>query len=367
MTEYEQVITKAELALNNGEYNYCIKLLSPLLEKFATSTNEGVNIRMILITSLSGVNRQEESIKLCKELRKSKSTKVREEAKSLLQILDSPNLKIPDNWNVKFEDSIFDKEFKQTTVPNKYSEKAQKYIKISDQPTGETKPFQKGFIVIIISIFLLIIFLLSGCVRIENNLDLRGIDSINYNFRIDSKYLKKIPWQLNFESDIKKITSSKEILIDDDIFILNKKDMNIREAENNINEILKIASTNISKDLKNIEIDKFEKDYIFRKKYIYKIYLDLLDLENFNDLEIFINIINPSKVSLNEDNENINVNKNKIAWKILPEEINQIEFSFWYWNRSLICSLAVFLLVLFAYYIRKKRYELGSNLPQLPS
>ncbi len=367
MTEYEQVINKAELALNNGEYNYCIKLLSPLLEKFATSTNEGVNIRMILITSLSGVNRQEESIKLCKELRKSKYSHVREEAKALLQILDSPNLKIPDNWNVKFEDSIFDKEFKQTTVQNKYSEKAQKYIKISDQPTGETKTFQQGFIVLIITIFLIIIFLLSGCVRIENNLDLREIDSINYNLRIDSKYLKKIPWQLNFESEIKKVTSSKEILIDDDFFILNKKNLNIEETENNINEILKIASNNISTDLKDIEIDQLEKDYILGKKYIFKIYLDLLELENLNDLEIFINIINPSKALLNIDNKNIAVNKNKITWKILPGEINQVKFSFWYWNRSLIWSFAILLLILFAYYIRKKRYELGSNLPQLPS
>ena len=57
MTEYQQVINKAEIALNNGEYNYCINLLNPLLEKFTTSTYEGVNIRMILITSLSGVNR----------------------------------------------------------------------------------------------------------------------------------------------------------------------------------------------------------------------------------------------------------------------------------------------------------------------
>lgn len=265
MTEYKQVINKAELALNNGEYNYCIKLLSPLLEKFPTSTKEGVNIRIILITSLSGVNRKEESIKLCQELRKSKYSHVREEAKALLQILDSPNLKIPDNWNVKFEDSIFDKEFKQTTVQKKYSEKTQKYIKISNQPTGETKPFQQGFTVLIITIFLLIIFLLSGCVRIENNLDLRGIDTINYNLKIESKYLKKIPWQLNFESEIKKITSSKEVFINDDMFLLNKKDLNISETENNINKILKIASTNISTDLKDIEIDKFEKDYILGK------------------------------------------------------------------------------------------------------
>ena len=146
MTEYQQVINKAEIALNNGEYNYCINLLNPLLEKFTTSTYEGVNIRMILITSLSGLNKQEESIKICKQLKKSKYSHVREEAKALIQILDSPNLKIPDNWNIKFEDSIIDKEFKQKITQNKYSEETQKYIKITDQPTGETKPFQKGFI-----------------------------------------------------------------------------------------------------------------------------------------------------------------------------------------------------------------------------
>ena len=367
MTEYEQVINKAELALNNGEYNYCINLLSPLLEKFTTSTLEGVNIRMILITSLSGVNNKEESIKICKQLRKSKYSHVREEAKALLQILDSPNLKIPDNWNIKFEDYIINKEFKQTTLQNNYAEKTQKYINISEQPTGETKPFQKGFLILITIISLLIISLLSGCVRIESNLDLREIDSINYDFRIDSKYLKKIPWQLNFESEIEKISSNNEIFIDDDVFILHKKGLDIIETKNNINKILKIASNNISSNLKEIEINKFEKNYILGKKYFYEINLDLLELENFSDLEIFINIINPSDTKLLKDNKNIITNKNKISWKILPGELNQIEFSFWYWNRTLLWTSVIILLILFAYYIRKKRYELGSSLPQLPS
>ncbi len=367
MIEYEQVINKAELALNNGEYKHCINLLSPLLEKFTISTPEGVKIRMLLITSLSGVNRQEESIKICKQLRKSKYSHVREEAKALLQILDSPNLKIPDNWNIKFEDSIIDKDFKETTAKNNYSEKAKKYIKISNKPTGETKTFQKGFIVISLSILILIIFLLSGCVRIENNLDLREVDYINYDLRIDSKYLKKIPWQLNFENELKKTTYKKDIFINDDVFLLHKNGLNIKETENNINKILKIVSENISTNFKDIEIDKFEKNYFLGKKYFYKINLDLLELENFNDLEIFMNIINPSKALILNDNENINTNKNKITWKILPGEINHIEFSFWYWNKALICTLVILLLILFAYYIRKKRYELGSNLPQLPS
>ena len=367
MTEYEKVINKAELALNNGEYNNCINLLSPLLEKFTTSTREGVNIRMILITSLSGANRQEESIEICKELRKSKYSHVRDEAKALLQILNSPNLKIPDNWNVKFESNNIDKDFKQTTLQNKYPESSTKYINISDQPTGETKPFQKGFSILIVILFILIIFLLSGCVRIENNLDLREIDSINYDFRIDSKYLKKIPWQLKFEGEVKDITSIKDIFINDDIFQFHKSGLNITETENNINNILKIASANITTNLKEIEIDKFEKNYILGKRYFYKINLDLLELENFNDLEIFFNIINPSKAYIYNKNINIDTNKNKIIWKILPGEINHIEFSFWNWNRSLIWTLIVLLLIIFAYYIRKKRYELGSNLPQLPS
>ena len=367
MTEYEKVINKAQIALNNGEYKYCINLLNPLLEKFTPSTNEGVNIRMILITSLSGANRQEESIEICKQLRKSKYSHVRDEAKALQQILDSPNLKIPDNWNVKFEDNIIDKEFRQTAAQNKYSERVQKFIKISDQPTGETKPFQKGFSIFVVILFILIIFLLSGCVRIENNLDLREIESINYDLRISSKYLKKIPWQLKFESELKEIISSKEIFLDDDIFLFHKKGMNLSETEKNINKILKISSTNISTNLKDIEIDKFEKNYILGKKYFYKINLDLLELENFNDLEIFFNIVNPSKANINKENKNINTNKNKIIWKILPGEINHIEFSFWHWNRSLIWTSIVVLLIIFAYYIRKKRYELGSDLPQLPS
>ena len=367
MTEYQQVINKAEIALNNGEYNYCINLLNPLLEKFTTSTYEGVNIRMILITSLSGLNKQEESIKICKQLKKSKYSHVREEAKALIQILDSPNLKIPDNWNIKFEDSIIEKKFKQNITQNKYSEETQKYIKITDQPTGETKPFKKGFIVLILIMSILLTSLLSGCVRIENNLDFSEIDNINYDLRIDSKYIKKIPWQLTFESELKKITSSKEIYINDDIFLLHKKGLNLTETKNYINKILKIASDIISTNLKDIEIDKFERNYIFWKKYFYTINLDLLKLEQFNDLEIFIHINNPSNTLLLKANKNININKNEISWRILPGEINQIEFSFWYWNRSLIWTLVVLLLIAFAYYIRKKRYELGSNLPQLPS
>jgi len=77
--------------------------------------------------------------------------------------------------------------------------KKKKFINVTETPTGETKPFQKGFSLIIFLILLLLIPLLSGCVKVEDTLDLSELDSITNNLVIESKYIKKFPWQLNLK------------------------------------------------------------------------------------------------------------------------------------------------------------------------
>ncbi len=367
MLNYDQILNKAELALNNGEYNDCIDLLSPTLNEFPVSTSKGVNIRMMLITALSGINQKEESIKICKQLMKSKYKNIREEAKSLIQILDSPNLQIPDNWNIQFENPVISEKFSPSTPKNKSIKESPKYINTTNLPTGETKPFQKGFIIFSCILSLLLLSLLSGCMKIENNLDFREINSINYELKINSKYVNKIPWQLNFEKKLRDISSTKDISFNDEGFILKKNGLKLEEIKLFINQILKIASSNAEINLKDLKIDQLEKNFYLGKKYFFNIELDLQNLINFDDLEISINIINPTKVKLLKDNKNVNINERNIIWNLLPGNINQIEFSFWHWNIFLIWTLIVILLIIFAYYIRNKRYALGSNLPQLPS
>ena len=367
MLDYEKILNKAELALNNGEYKYCIDLLNPYLKEFPVSTSKGVNIRMMLITALSGINKKEESIKICKQLIKSRDRNIRDEAKSLIQILDSPNLRIPDNWNIKFEDSFTSEKINHSTSKNQPINQSKQYINISNLPTGETKPFQKGFIVFTFILSLLLLSLLSGCVKVENNLDLREINSINYELKLDSKYISKIPWQLNFERKLKKISLRKDIYSNDENFTLKKNGLDIEGVRSYINQILKIVSNTIEIDLKDIKIDQFEKNYYLGKKYFFNIEFNLINLKNFDDLDISINIINPTKVMLLKENKNVNLFERKITWKILPGKINQIEFSFWHWNRILIWTFMVIILIIIAYYIRNKRYALGSNLPQLPS
>ena len=119
--------------------------------------------------------------------------RTRENAKYLLEVIDSPDIKKPENWNIQFESDPSAVSYTHLTLPtNREVLKKKKFINVTETPTGETKPFKKGFSLIIFLILLLLIPLLSGCVKIEDTLDLSELDSTTNNLVIESKYLSLI-------------------------------------------------------------------------------------------------------------------------------------------------------------------------------
>ena len=368
MKSYQQVVETAEFALIKGEYNYCIEYLYPVIEYYPPSSKEGVNLRTLMITALSGTNKNEEAKKFCKELLRSHDYKVRENAKYLMEIIDSPEIKKPDNWNITIESNpILNKKSLSSLNLNKNKKKPKKFINISNTPTGETKPFKKGFIFIISLFLLLLIPLLSGCVKIENTLDLSEIDSISNDFKIESKYIKKFPWQINFEQKIKEMFPDAEISKGELDFSFKNKNLNFLTAQETLYKIQKTAGELLveSTDLK---INSVEKNFFFFKKYNYRLDLDLQNLQYLDDLELTFNIISPNRVSVRDpNNPSIEASKNFISWNLNPGEINRLEFTFWDWNKLLLGFLLILFILLLAYLIRFYRYKIGSNLPELPS
>jgi len=289
MNNYEQVLKTVELALANGEYNFCIEFLSPIIESYPLSSKQGVNLRTILITALCGVNKKENAKKFCKELLKSYDFKTRENAKYLMEIIDSPEIKKPNNWNINFESNLTNNKKHNNSIKLKKNNlEDKKFINVRDNPTGETKPFQKGFTIIIFFILLLLIPLLSGCVHIENTLDLSEIDSINNYLKVESKYIEKFPWQIKFEERIKDIFPNAEIVIDESSFYLKNKNLNFEKTVNTIKSIQQSAGE-IADKKTELEINKKEKNLIFLKKYNYKINANLktiIDIDNLEDLKL---------------------------------------------------------------------------------
>ena len=368
MRTYEQVLEKVELALAKGEYHYCIEFLSPIIDKFPLSSKEGVNLRTILITALCGINKKEDAKKFCKELLKSYDNKTRENAKYLMEVIDSPDIKKPKNWNVEFEcgPSLNKKSLNSLRKKKEVTVK-KKFINVTDTPTGETKPFQKGFSLIIFLILLLLIPLLSGCVKVENTLDLSELDSITNNLVIDSKYIRKFPWQIKFEEKIKDIFSDAEIVQDDSTFSLKNKNLNLENAKQVLKTIQNTAG-DLAGGSTNIEINTSQKNYIFFKKYFYRVNLDLSSIQSVENLELIFKIIHPNKATLSgKKNSNLEITRNLIIWNLNLGQINSLEFSFWSWNKLFIGISIILIIIILAYSLRFYRFKLGTDLPQLPS
>ncbi len=368
MKTYEQVLETVELALAKGEYHYCIDFLLPIIESFPLSSKEGVNLRTILITALCGINKKEEAKRYCKELLKSYDNKTRENAKYLMEVIDSPDIKKPENWNVNFESdpSLNNKSLNSLRKKREILEK-KKFINITDNPTGETKPFQKGFSVIIFLILCILIPLLSGCIKVENSLDLSEPDLITNNLFIESKYIKKFPWQLKFEEKMKDIFPEAEIAQDESNFSLKHKNLNLEDTKH----VLKITQNTAGELVggsTNIEINTTQKNFIFFKKYFYRLDLNLNPIQDVDNLELIFKIILPNKATITgKNNSNLEVKKNLIIWNLNQGQINSLEFSFWGLNKLLIGISTILLIIIFAYLLRFYRFKLGTDLPQLPS
>jgi len=368
MRNYEQVLDTVEFALIKGEYNFCIEFLSPIIESYPISSKEGVNLRTVLITAFCGNNRKEDAKKLCKELLKSYDNKTRENAKYLMEIIDSPEIKKPDNWNIKFEsNSSLKKKSLNSLQSTNRKKKEKKFINITEIPTGETKPFKKGFILIISLILLLLIPLLSGCVKIENTLDVSDINSINNNFSIENKYIKKLAWQTKFEEKLKDVIPNAEIASGESNFSIKTENLNI-ESVNEILDKIQNAAGEIAGWKTNIKIESIQKNFIFVKKYFYILNLDLQKISNFDNLEINFKVTSSNKIILPRSRDpKSEISNNIFVWKLIPGEINTLEFSFWSWNKLLICITFILFLIILAYSIRFYRFQIGSDLPQLPS
>ena len=184
---------------------------------------------------------------------------------------------------------------------------------------------------------------------------------------IESKYIKKFPWQLKFEEKMKDIFPDAEIEQDESTFSLKHKNLNLEDTK----QVLKITQNTageLAGGSTNIEININQKNFIFFKKYFYRLDLDLNSIKDIDNLELIFKIIHPNKAFLiDKNNSNLEITKNLIIWNLNQGQINSLEFSFWSLNKLLIGISIILIIVILAYLLRFYRFKLGSDLPQLPS
>lgn len=152
-----QTLSKAEKALDRGEYGKCINFLEPLAEKHPASDKQGSALRMLLVTAYMGLGDDRKALKICRLLAKSLDKEVRYRAKKLIPILEAPTLKRPEEWSIQIP---IKKVYTKDSSLQVYSRR-KKIEKIIHPPTGETKGLGTGFFILVLIILTILALLLS--------------------------------------------------------------------------------------------------------------------------------------------------------------------------------------------------------------
>ena len=166
---------------------------------------------------------------------------------------------------------------------------------------------------------------------------------------------------------MKDIFPNAEIGQEESIFSMKNKNLDIKKTK----EVLKIIENTageLAGGSTNIQINTTQKNFIFFKKYFYRVDLDLNSIKGFDNLELIFKIIHPNTATLtDQNNSNLKITKNLIIWNLNQGQMNSLEFSFWSFNKLLIGISIILIIIILAYSLRFYRFQLGTDLPQLPS
>ena len=352
----------AEAALDKGDYSYCIKIVESFLIPFPAETATGAEFRLLKVTAHMGIGDEKEAIAICKSLIDNKEMAIRQHAKQLLSILDAPSLPRPSNWSVEIPKIEIDSSIKSSLKKAKEKPKRNNF-----PPTGPTKNLDFGFSIISLMIILLITFVLSGCVNISTNLHITGADRLNISLDIDSNSGKLIPWQSEFESNIKK----EQIILKAKKKEFNQHFESSTISFEEINELLKQITSAASKTsgfkINEPEISVNNKNWIIGTRQNLNFYFDLSEVPTIPGLKI--NII------LNDihNKNNLKTKPLKPIFKndfiSLPLQIgqpNQLEVSYWKWNKIPAGIFLTIFITSLSIFLQKFRLKMGFGFPELP-
>ena len=151
---------------------------------------------------------------------------------------------------------------------------------------------------------------------------------------------------------MKDIFPDAEIEQDESTFSLKNKNLNLEDTK----KVLKITQNTageLAGESTNIEINTTQKNFIFFKKYFYRLDLDLNSINGIDNLELIFKIIHPNKAILTDkNNSNLEITKNLIIWNLNQGKINSLEFSFWSINKLLIGISIILIIIIFGLFIK---------------
>ena len=340
----------AEAALERGDYGQCLAFLTPLAESRPLPDPEGARVRFLMITAWMGRGDDEQAISTCRVLSRIRDPDLRQQAKQLLAILESPSLARPERWSMRLPDLKMSATGSASPAFSS-RRRSRRPEPPPPPPTGPTRSPAIGFAAMVAAVLLGLTLLLSGCMRVEADLSTHGADRLQLTWQIHNDSGQLLPWQQRFETQLKRRQPVWSIqhprpgneLLSSDI-------LSAKELQQAMDELVKIVSETTGLPLPSPCIDLKERNWLIgvRQNLI-------VSLNPGSTLEI-------PGLSLS-----LSLDHGEPRAVIRSGESTRLELHQWRWSRLGLGSLVVLTLLLLSAALQIRRRQLGFGFPELPS
>ena len=217
-------------------------------------------------------------------------------------------------------------------------------------PTGPTRGPALGFGLLVSAVLLGLTLLLSGCVRIDADLELPGPDRMQMQWQIQSLHGRRLPWQERFEQSL-----SEEL---PDLHInhpgpgaasLSTSIQPSQELNLQLQRIVDLAGRSAGVVLPSPELTLQERNWLIGVHQTLHLNPDLSSLPAIPDLTI-----------------NLSLDHGRQHHRLNSGERTQIELETWRWNPLGLGCLVVLLLLVLSLWLQIIRRRLF-GFPELPS
>ena len=343
-------LSEAEAALERGDYGQCLDLLLPLAEQHPLNSPEGPGLRLLMITAWMGQGQDDKAITTCRLLSRCRDPKLRQQAKQLLGVLEAPSLDRPERWSMTMPQlELNGSGGGQTSTMRR--RRSRRPEPPPPPPTGPTRSPAAGFAVLVMAVLLGITLLLSGCVRIEADLDLRGPDRMALTWNVQSTQERPLPWQEQFERDLQRDVPGLRIeQPGPGRQRISSRVASSHDLAQQMAAVVAVAGHAAGVSLPAPVLSLEERNWLLGVQQRVQLKVDLSDLPEIPGLDVHLSL-----------------NHGRIERTAAAGTSTEISWQGWRWNPLGLGGLVILLLLTSSMVLQVVRRKLGFGFPELPS
>lgn len=363
-------LADAKLAIERGNYAKAVALLEPLCEDYSPSQPPGDILRLLLATALMGQGLGERAAACCRSLQNCGNPQRRAQARDLLQVLEAPSLKRPRDWSLTLPRLDQAPPLEGVTAGGR-SRARPKAEMPPPPPVGPTRsPIGFAAVVVALLVGLLLSSLLTGCMRLETQIDFAGPGRVHLRHRLEPSAGTPLPFQKSLAAALSAEDPPYQVIQKAAATLLVSPLLTPEKAMRSLEQTVGQAAVLAGLSLPAPALQWQETNWLVGVHQHIQITLDLRTLPSLPGLDLRMRLSPLDRRAIRTALP-LAVQEARgstaLIWPLRVGETNTLEIQCWRWSPlglgGVVIAVGLFLVV----QVQRMRVRLGMGLPELPA